>query len=101
MSLLPDATQFVDMIKRVAIAAVDSKKPVEVVYGKVLSTVPLSVRLDQKRILSGFFLKRLDFAATVSVEGASAAVSEFSAGDTVAMLRVQGGKEYLILGRAV
>lgn len=98
MSLLPDANEFLRWIKKAAVEAVAQTKPVQLVYGRVITTSPLSVRLDQQRTLTAGFLKRLDYIATAS-DGVTVEVKEFSVGDNVAMLQKQGGQEFLILGK--
>lgn len=98
MSLLPDANELLRWIKQAAVDAVKQTKPVQLVYGKVVTTSPLSVRLDQQRTLTANFLKRLDYTATAS-DGVTVEVKEFSKGDEVAMLQKQGGQEFLILGK--
>lgn len=98
MSLLPDASQLIELIKQVAVAAVEASKPVKLVYGRVASVSPLSVRLDQRTTLTAGFLRRLHYGG-VTAEGEAVSVYSFKVGDSVALLRMQGGQEYLILGK--
>lgn len=79
--------QFVDTIKEIALNAVESTKPVQVRRGKVLSESPFQVQLSQKEILTKDFL--------IALHGHEA----FHKGDTLLLLRIQGGQQYLILGR--
>ena len=46
-----NADDFVKMIKKTAVEAVDASKPTNVVFGKVISVSPLKIRINQKLIL--------------------------------------------------
>ena len=70
-----------------AVEAVETSGPVTVAYGTVVSTEPLAVQLDQKILLTKEFLVNLNH--------------QLLAGDSLVLLRVQGGQEYLILGKRV
>lgn len=76
----------IEVIKQASIEAVRANKPVEVVFGNVLSVSPLKVKLDQKLILNEAQL----------ILGAYTADS-FVVGNKLVLLRVQGGKQYLVL----
>ena len=79
--------QFVEVIKQVAVNAIESRKPVNVVYGTVISTSPFQVRLSQKEVYGAeFFI-------------AAAGHEPYAAGDRLILIRVQGGQEYLIFGK--
>lgn len=45
---MPDAVELVKTIKRAALDAVDASKPVQVCFGKVTSTSPLKILVEQK-----------------------------------------------------
>lgn len=77
------------MIKSIAIAAVEAKKPVEICYGTVQSLTPFQVRLSQKLVLGK--------AAFIVRE--SLAVQDFQVGDELILFRMQGGQQYLIDGK--
>lgn len=79
--------KFLEAIKVAATEAVDATNPVAVVYGTVASTSPLSVQVEQKALLTAPFLANLQ--------------PDLEAGNKVALLRVQGGQEYVVLGRVV
>lgn len=100
---MADASQLLHWMKQAAVDAVEHTKPMQLVYGKVLSTEPLSVRLDQRTTLEAVFLKRLAYRGRTSTSDGmfDTDVIEFEVGDIVAMLRQQGGQQYLILGKAV
>lgn len=103
MNLLPEANALIELFKVIALNVVNQSKPVQLVYGTVVSVSPLSVKLDQKRTLDAMFLKKLDYSGSVSISDVSytANITEFSKGDVVAMLQKQGGQEFLILGKVI
>lgn len=77
----------VGLVKQAAVEAVQAEKPLELRFGSVLSSSPLTVRVEEKLLLTSAFLivpERL---------------SELLPGDRVALLRVQGGGRYLLLDR--
>ena len=45
---MPDAVELLKTIKRAALDAVDASKPVQVCFGKVTSTSPLKILVEQK-----------------------------------------------------
>ena len=78
--------QFIDVMKKVALNAIETTKPVEICYGTVQSKNPFQVRLSQKQILGkeSFIVKN----------GITA--QSFEEGDILILFRVQGGQQYLI-----
>lgn len=47
-----DMTDFVKVMKKTAVEAVDASKPANMVFGKVISESPLKIKVDQKLILT-------------------------------------------------
>ena len=82
-------TKFIEVIKQVALAAVESKKPVEVCYGTVIALTPFTVRLSQKQILTGEYFEVRDGVYP----------SSFRQGDELILIRFQGGQKFLIFGK--
>lgn len=81
------AESAVDLVKRAAVEAVQAKKPLELRFGSVAGSSPLSVKVEEKLTLTSEFLlvpQRL---------------SDLEPGDFVALLRMQGGGRYLVLDR--
>ena len=79
----------VGLVKQAAVEAVQAEKPLELRFGSVVSSSPLTVRVEEKLLLlltSAFLLipERL---------------TDLLPGDRVALLRVQGGGRYLLLDR--
>ena len=68
---MPDAVGLVKTIKKAATDAVKAEKPVEVCFGKVTSTNPLQILVEQKMTLgkAQLVLSRnvTDFTTTVSI----------------------------------
>ena len=79
--------KLLEAIKIAATEAVNATNPVAVVYGTVASISPLSVQLEQKSLLTAPFLVNLQ--------------PYLETGNKIALLRVQGGQEYVILGKVV
>ena len=75
----------VGLVKQAAVEAVQAEKPLELRFGSVVSSSPLTVRVEEKLLLTSAFLlipERL---------------TDLLPGDRVALLRVQGGGRYLLL----
>lgn len=80
-----------DVIKKAAVAAVDAKSPVQIMYGSVTDTQPLEITMEQRLALSDPFLVLTE----------SVAQRNWMLGDTALLLRVQGGDSYIVLDRLV
>lgn len=76
----------IEVIKQICNETVAANKPVEMVYGTVLSVSPFQIKIDQKLILGKTHVITGSYAET-----------DFSIGDCVTMLRVQNGKKYYII----
>lgn len=99
--------QLVETIKQIAVNAVESKKPVEVRFGTVLTVSPLQVKLSQKEIYTKEFFIALEGPASCGgvCHGScpdarpSDCPAIWKAGDVLVLLRFQGGQQFLILGK--
>ncbi|MDI9469039.1 MAG: DUF2577 domain-containing protein [Bacillota bacterium] len=80
---MPDLAQ---LIKKIALDAVEASAPANVLFGTVTATSPLTVRISARLIIRRPALK--------SLEGL-----ELQTGDSVAVLRAAGGQVWLVLGR--
>lgn len=49
--MLADAVELVKTMKRTALDAVNASKPMEVCFGKVVSSIPLKILVEQKMML--------------------------------------------------
>jgi hypothetical protein len=76
----------IETIKRVALNAFEATNPVKLLFGKVVSTNPVSIQIGEFLTLSKEFLV---INGSVSV------------GDTVTLIRCQGGQKYVVLGTRV
>lgn len=85
-----DMNTFLGNIKRAAVEAVEAKKPMAVIFGKVTSAAPLKVQVDQKLELSGSQL-----VTTSAVRGYNA----LKKGEKVILLRADGGQKFIVLDR--
>jgi hypothetical protein len=73
------------LIKKTALEAVENTKPTSVFFGTVESKSPIEVRVHQKLLLT-----EEDFVATEKL-------SELEEGDKLAILRLQGGQNFIVL----
>lgn len=122
---MADSVGFVNMIKRVALAAVGASKPVEACFGRVAATSPLEITVEQKIRLGRAQLvvprHVTDHVVMVSGgDGTASGASRDAAGrgqgdeperrlvtihnglavdDQVLLLRQQGGQKYIVWDR--
>jgi len=98
---------FLESVKRAAVEAVRAEKPVGMLYGTVIGVNPLNVRVDQKLVLTQGQLILTNSVRThkVTVTDAYGSCECFTVGDalskgqTVILLRADGGQKYIILDR--
>ncbi len=116
---MPDANGFVEVMKRAARDEREASKPVEVLFGKVISASPLKISVEQKLELGErqLVLTRnvTDFTTEVSVDwktddaqSHNHAISgtkkltihnRLAAGEEVLLIRKQGGQNYIVVDR--
>lgn len=77
------------VIKQVAMAAVEASYPVAVMSGSIVNTNPLEVRVEQRFSLSADFL--------IVPES----LKDLKQGDKLILLRVQGGQQFVLLDKVV
>lgn len=80
-------TAFIEVMKQVAVNAVEARKPVALLFGTVSSLDPFKIRLSQQEEYTKEFFLALD------------PVPAFEEGDRLVLLRLQGGQQFLILGK--
>jgi murein DD-endopeptidase MepM/ murein hydrolase activator NlpD len=73
----------IETIKKVALAAYEASNPVKLLFGKVISTDPVKIQVNELLTLTREFLV---------INGA------ISKGDQVTLIRCQGGQKYVVLG---
>lgn len=76
----------IDIIKRVALNAFEASNPVKLLFGRVVSTNPVKIQVGELLTLDKEFLV---------INGA------VFVGDTVTLIRCQGGQKYVVLGTRV
>lgn len=118
----------VEVVKRAAVEAVEAGKPVNILFGTVLSASPLKIQVDQKSIYTSKMLiltrNVTDFEVDMTVNhstedkggGSGAAAYEahkhayvgkktfkvhnaLKAGEKVLLIRVQQGKKFVVIDR--
>lgn len=123
-------TDLLITLKRAALDAVEASQPVNIVFGKVISSSPLKINVEQKLTLSSaqLILTRnvTDFETDMTVNhltenrsggGGDASFASHNheykgrktflihnsliVGDEVLMLRMQGGQKYIVIDRVV
>lgn len=96
-----------EVIKRMALQAVDASAPVSVCYGDVVSEAPLKVRIDQKLTLDENYLDLTGFVKDMEIEledetGGTKTYTvknRLKKDENVILLRRQGGQRYIVLDR--
>ena len=91
-------------IKKAGISAVEAGSPVAVLYGKVSQVNPLEVSVDQRLLLPEDFLIVTERVTpyAITIGGVEYPVrAGLAAGDTVVLVRVQGGDRFLVLDKVV
>lgn len=79
------------LIKKLALDAVQASKPCDIVTGVVADTDPLKIKISDKVTLDRDF-----FILTQRTREA-----ELKKGDEIVLLRADGGQKYLILDKVV
>lgn len=77
-------SDFGELIKELAVNAVEAEKPTEVVIGTVEDDEPIKIRLEQKLVIGKEF-----------VEVCAGAV--FYKGSRVVLIRCNGGQKYVLI----
>lgn len=86
---MADIEEFLKIVKKAAVDAVNAEKPVVVCFGKVVGTSPLQISVEQKMTLSA---AQLILTNTVKD-------NTLLAGDSVCLLRMQGGQKYVVVDK--
>ncbi len=118
-----DASGFVSEIKKIAVNAVNSEKPCNIVFGSVISDSPLKINVEQKLTLSEdqLILSRnvTDYEIEINIEDKNKWLTEIEdlhkheikgrkklkvlgklkTGEKVILARVYGGQKFVVLDR--
>lgn len=103
---MPNPAGAVELVKKAAIEAVEAQKPVQLLFGTVLSAVPLSIQADQRAVYTERMLalaqRVTDHELELTISGETKRVTVRGAlrpGDRVLLARMQRGKKFLVLDR--
>lgn len=118
-----NASDLVSEIKKIAVNAVNSEKPCNIVFGSVASVSPLKINIEQKLTLSEeqLVLSRsvTDYEIEINIEDKNKWLTEIEslhkheikgkkmlivhnklkAGEKVILARIQGGQKFVVLDR--
>ena len=103
-----DANDLLNLIKKAAKEAVDAGQPADFCFGRVQSTDPLKISVEQKMTLSSAQLiltkNMTDFKVTVQDGDETKEITihnSLQVGDEVILLKKKGGQKYLVMDRVV
>ncbi|GAA3410390.1 DUF2577 domain-containing protein [Paenibacillus hodogayensis] len=91
-----------DVLKQAGVGAVEATNPVAVQYAVVTGIGPLTVRVDQRFTLDEDFLVVPEHLTEYKVtleQGEVLIRRGLQAGDKLMLMRVQGGQQFVVLGR--
>ncbi len=118
MSSLP---KLHELIKEIALSAVDNSKPMAFIFGETISISPLKIQIDSRITLSMAQLILTNSVRDYDVEMSMSHVTEeaeshhheykgskiytvrnaLKLGDQVLMIQVQGGQKFIVLEKVV
>ncbi len=109
---MPKPTSAVELVKKAAVEAVEASKPVNFLFGTVISTSPLKVQVDQKAIYTEKMLVLTRNVADYEVDVTASYQGDIIQGrkkfkvhnalvigDRVVLARIQKGKKFVVLDR--
>lgn len=94
----------IPIIKKAALDAVESTQPVNIVFGTVTSASPLKIQITPKLVLKSGNLvvaARLSKQTATGSTGGVTFDNSLKNGDSVILVRIQGGNKYLVLDKVV
>lgn len=111
-----DMADFIRLIKKTSLEAVNASKPANMVFGTVISAAPLMIRVDQKLILkpaqlvlsrnvTNYVTKMVENPPEVvdpeaEIEGIPYLIcNALTAGEKVALFQLAGGQKYFVVDR--
>lgn len=102
-----DLNDLLTAIKKAAVDAVESTKPVGIIYGRVISVSPLKINVDNRMILGADCIVVPKSFGThkisVNINGElheGSIDNRLLPGDSLILLSSPGGQKHIILGRA-
>ncbi len=121
--MLLNASELISEIKKIAVNAVDSEKPCDVIFGSVISESPLKINVEQKLTLTEeqLVLSRnvTDYEIEINIEDKNKWLTEtaelhkheikgkkkvkvlgsLKTGEKVILARIKGGQKFAVLDR--
>ena len=108
-----DTNDFLNTIKKAAMDAMNASQPSDFCFGKVTSTNPLKISVEQKLTLGSAQLvltkNVTDYITTVTVNWSDEIKGKkqmtihnaLKVGESVVLLKQKGGQKYLVLDRVI
>lgn len=110
---MPNAAEFLQLVKKAAVDAVEATKPVKIYFGRVVQMKPLQVQVEQKLTVGGSHLvlaqslteHKLSLTGKKLADGTSIGELEITVqnrlavGDGVILVRQQGGQKYVVVDK--
>lgn len=96
--------RIIDIIKTAAQQGIESGNPVNVLKGTITKSNPLQVFVEQRFTLTADFLIVTEAVKelNITIAGQTYCIRQgLQNGDTVLMLRMQGGQQYVVLDRVM
>lgn len=101
-----NADDFLKLVKKTALDAVNASKPANMVFGKVISIAPLKIKIDQKLILGKAQIvlpkSMTDYRLSVTLDGTSKTMTvhnALSVGEEVILMQMSGGQKYIVIDK--
>ena len=94
-----DANRLIRLIKQAAVDAVNAQKPFSFAVGKVKSTNPLQIELNQKMTLTASMLYLTSAVKKYTENNPYNEDLSLRTGETVMLLRCDGGQKFIVLDR--
>ena len=101
-----NTNDLVKLIKKAAVDAVNASKPANMLFGTVISTSPLKIKVDQKLTLGQAQLvlseNLTDRSVSILIDGVQQTATIRNAlkkGDEVIMMQLSGGQKYIVIDR--
>lgn len=107
---MPEAIELVKIIKKAAIDAVESTKPVQIFFGTVENTNPIRINVEQKMVLGEkqlILTRNVTDYETGIQEGKEGDIKKYivfnglQPGDKVLLVRQQGGQKYIVWDKVI
>ena len=102
--MLHNTFDLVELIKKIAVNAVEAGKPADFCYGTVTSTSPLKIMIAQKLTLGStqLVLTRNVTNFKAKINGEEITIENaLKIGEKVVLVRQKGGQKFLVLDRVV